>query len=51
MFAEEREALAVEALWRAGSDQQAAARLRALLAAYPRSTYRERLTTLLARPR
>lgn len=51
VFTEEREALAVEALWRAGDGEQAADRLRALLARYPRSTYRERLTALLARPR
>jgi hypothetical protein len=50
MFAEEREAIAVEALWRTGDVEQATTRLRALLLAYPRSTYRERLTTLLERP-
>ncbi|HMI89914.1 MAG TPA: hypothetical protein VK509_01060 [Polyangiales bacterium] len=48
MFAEEREALAVEALWRSGLREQAASRLRALLARYPRSSYRERLSALLA---
>jgi hypothetical protein len=47
MFTEEREAIAVEALWRTGDVGRAAARLRAMLLAYPRSTYRERLTTLL----
>ena len=48
VFAEEREALAVEALWRSGQREQAANRLRALLARYPRSSYRERLSALLA---
>lgn len=50
VFAEEREALAVEALWRADERERAAQRLRAMLARYPRSTYRERLTDLLADP-
>jgi len=47
MFSEEREAIAVEALWRTGDVARAVTRLRAMLLAYPRSTYRERLTTLL----
>lgn len=51
VFAEEREALAVEALWRSGGAERAKQRFDALLTAYPRSTYRERLTALLARPR
>ena len=50
VFVEEREALAVEALWRAGDRERADLRLRAMLATYPRSTYRERLTALLAGP-
>ena len=49
-FAEEREAIAVEALWRTGDVGRASKRLRAMLLAYPRSSYRERLTTLIARP-
>jgi len=48
VFAEEREALAVEALQRSGQRERAATRLQALLARYPRSSYRERLSALLA---
>jgi hypothetical protein len=47
MFREEREALAVEALWRAGQGERATRRLAAMLRRYPRSPYRERLSALL----
>ena len=47
-FCEEREALAIEALWRLGSADRAAARLRELLERFPSSAYRERLTAQLS---
>lgn len=49
VFSEEREAIAIEALWRTGDFELASSRLRAMLLAYPRSSYRERLAGLLAR--
>lgn len=48
IFAEEREVLAIEALWRTGHTEPARQRLQMLRARYPKSVYRERLEALLA---